>query len=248
MEFSRQEYWSGLPCPPPEDLPNPGTEPGSPTLQADSGGLNQQGSPPPWQGNAVVLEGCFCISLNKPDASCTPYMPCRFINISLEHKAHHGHMCCQPQSHLTGNSAMYKAFTTFSPTLWPASCVTRNTPSSVSQRPGCRRPGRGIQLRIKIQTHRTPSNQISRNPRLQSKHFLFTTGGEGSAVELLAKEMQIYTPFWVARLWLASPSSHRTKPARTEVRKQTHNPTLALSMLAFTVSFGGSWAERASLS
>ena len=33
--FSRQEYWSGLPCPPPEDLPNPGTESASlmsPTL------------------------------------------------------------------------------------------------------------------------------------------------------------------------------------------------------------------------
>ena len=29
MEFSRQEYWSGLPCPPPGDLPDPGTEPGS---------------------------------------------------------------------------------------------------------------------------------------------------------------------------------------------------------------------------
>ena len=27
--FSRQEYWSGLPCPPPGDLPNPGTEPES---------------------------------------------------------------------------------------------------------------------------------------------------------------------------------------------------------------------------
>ena len=27
MGFSRQEYWSGLPCPPPGDLPNPGTEP-----------------------------------------------------------------------------------------------------------------------------------------------------------------------------------------------------------------------------
>ena len=26
MGFSRQEYWSGLPCPPPGDLPNPGTE------------------------------------------------------------------------------------------------------------------------------------------------------------------------------------------------------------------------------
>ena len=29
MEFSRQEYWSGLPCPPLEDLPNPGIEPTS---------------------------------------------------------------------------------------------------------------------------------------------------------------------------------------------------------------------------
>ena len=34
--FSRQEYWSGLPCPPPGALPNPGIEPRSPTLQADS--------------------------------------------------------------------------------------------------------------------------------------------------------------------------------------------------------------------
>ena len=32
MGFSRQESWSGLPCPSPGDLPNPGTEPGSPTL------------------------------------------------------------------------------------------------------------------------------------------------------------------------------------------------------------------------
>ena len=30
--FSRQEYWSGLPFPPPGDLPNPGLEPVSPTL------------------------------------------------------------------------------------------------------------------------------------------------------------------------------------------------------------------------
>ena len=35
-EFSRQEYWSRLPFPSPGDLPNPGTEPGSPALQADS--------------------------------------------------------------------------------------------------------------------------------------------------------------------------------------------------------------------
>ena len=36
MEFSRQEYWSGLPFPSPGDLPTPGIEPGSPALQADS--------------------------------------------------------------------------------------------------------------------------------------------------------------------------------------------------------------------
>ena len=36
MGFSRQEYWSGLPFPSPGDLPNPGIEPGSPTLQTDA--------------------------------------------------------------------------------------------------------------------------------------------------------------------------------------------------------------------
>ena len=36
MEFSRQKYWSGLLCPSPEDLPDPGIKPGSPALRADS--------------------------------------------------------------------------------------------------------------------------------------------------------------------------------------------------------------------
>ena len=36
MEFSRQEHWSGSPCPSPGDLPDPGIKPGSPELQADS--------------------------------------------------------------------------------------------------------------------------------------------------------------------------------------------------------------------
>ena len=36
MGFSRQEYWSGLPFPSPEDLPNPGIKPGSPALQTDA--------------------------------------------------------------------------------------------------------------------------------------------------------------------------------------------------------------------
>ena len=36
MGFSRQEYWSGLPFPPPGDLPDPGIKPWSPALKADS--------------------------------------------------------------------------------------------------------------------------------------------------------------------------------------------------------------------
>ena len=36
MEFSRQEYWHGLPYPSPGALPDPGIEPRSPALQADS--------------------------------------------------------------------------------------------------------------------------------------------------------------------------------------------------------------------
>ena len=36
MEFSRQEYWSRYTLPSPGDLPDPGTEPSSPTLQVDS--------------------------------------------------------------------------------------------------------------------------------------------------------------------------------------------------------------------
>ena len=36
IEFSRQEYWSGVPFPSPGDLPDPGIEPRSPALQTDT--------------------------------------------------------------------------------------------------------------------------------------------------------------------------------------------------------------------
>ena len=39
MGFSRQQYWSGLPCPPPEDLPDPGIKPSSLTSPALAGGF-----------------------------------------------------------------------------------------------------------------------------------------------------------------------------------------------------------------
>ena len=44
MGFSRQEYWSGLPFPSPEDLPDPGIESRSPALQADSLSYELQGN------------------------------------------------------------------------------------------------------------------------------------------------------------------------------------------------------------
>ena len=45
MGFPRQEYWSGLPCPPPGDLPDPGIEPRSTALQADSLPTEPPGKP-----------------------------------------------------------------------------------------------------------------------------------------------------------------------------------------------------------
>ena len=43
MGFSRQEYWGGLPFPPPGDLPDPGTELMSPAWQADSSSSESPG-------------------------------------------------------------------------------------------------------------------------------------------------------------------------------------------------------------
>ena len=57
LGFSRQEHWSGLPCPPPGDLPNPRIEPRSPTLQVDSLPAEPQGKPSTknWEKNILLL-------------------------------------------------------------------------------------------------------------------------------------------------------------------------------------------------
>ena len=57
MEFSRQEYWSGLPFHSPGDLPNPGIELRSPTLQAD--GLSSEPPGKPLPANAEELRDGF---------------------------------------------------------------------------------------------------------------------------------------------------------------------------------------------
>ena len=56
MRFSRQEYWSGLPCPPPEDLPDPGIEPTSLMSPAWAGAACE--APGPNIGTVNTLESC----------------------------------------------------------------------------------------------------------------------------------------------------------------------------------------------
>ena len=71
-EFSRQEYWSGLPCPPPGDLPDPGTKPRSPASQAHSflsqppGKLKNTG-----MGNLSLFQGIFPTKELETGVSCT---------------------------------------------------------------------------------------------------------------------------------------------------------------------------------
>ena len=60
MEFSRPEYWSGLPFPSPGDLPNPGIEPRSPALQVDSLPAESPGKPKnPGVGSLSLLQRIF---------------------------------------------------------------------------------------------------------------------------------------------------------------------------------------------
>ena len=77
MEFSSQEYWSGLPFPPPGDPPNPGIEPLFLALQVDSLPLSHQGSPhvrhssfwsvlvTPIVSNTVVPKNCSKVKKKK---------------------------------------------------------------------------------------------------------------------------------------------------------------------------------------
>ena len=56
MGFSRQEYWSGLPVHSPGDIPDPGIEPRSPTLQADALTSEPTGSHSSWQIDGETME------------------------------------------------------------------------------------------------------------------------------------------------------------------------------------------------
>ena len=64
VESFKQEYWSRLPFPSPGDLPNPGIEPGSPALQADSLRSEPPGKPQ-GQNPQVKPELAYAISESR---------------------------------------------------------------------------------------------------------------------------------------------------------------------------------------
>ena len=59
MEFSRQEYWSGLPCPPSRDLPNSGIEPVSLMSPALASGLFTASAP--WEAHVCLYMKLYII-------------------------------------------------------------------------------------------------------------------------------------------------------------------------------------------
>ena len=68
MEFSRQEHWSGLPFPPPGDLPNPGIEPAS--LMSLTGKFFTTSAT--WEADPRLG---FCLCFSSPHVGCGGWMP-----------------------------------------------------------------------------------------------------------------------------------------------------------------------------
>ena len=79
---SRQEYWSGLPCPPPGDLSHPGVKPRPPTLQADSLPAEPRGKfTNTGVGSLSILQGIF-----PSKGSNLGLLHCRLILHYLRHQ------------------------------------------------------------------------------------------------------------------------------------------------------------------
>ena len=62
MGFSRQEYWSGFPCPPPGDLPDPGIEPAPLTPPALAGVFFTTSAA--WEAQCIAYRMSMLLSIN----------------------------------------------------------------------------------------------------------------------------------------------------------------------------------------
>ena len=106
--FARQEYWSGLPCPPPGDLPNPGIESRSHALQVDSLLTEPPAKPKNTAvGSLSLLQGIF---LTQESSQCL--LHCRQILSKLSYQGspisiYWGHTRASMVAHMVKNlSAM----------------------------------------------------------------------------------------------------------------------------------------------
>ena len=82
MGFSRQEYWSGLPFPSPGDLPDSGTEPRSPALQADAFTSEPPGKPKQRSDWRKIKNFMFAFPLNSPSPSSQAILHYEMVNIN----------------------------------------------------------------------------------------------------------------------------------------------------------------------
>lgn len=115
-----------------------------------------------------------------------PHMPFRFTYMSLERRAHTWTHVPSPLSwpqSRTGNSVMYDAFYTLLPTLWPASCVTRDC--SQARCPG----GQGVDVLGEVHSVKGQNTDTQdtfqpnkQEPWAPEQAFLFLTP-EGRAVK-----------------------------------------------------------------
>ena len=83
MGLSRQEYWSGLPCPPPGALPHPGMEARSvesPALQADSLPAELLGSP---MSITIITKITVCLPVELQETGADEYKWHPMINYAL---------------------------------------------------------------------------------------------------------------------------------------------------------------------
>ena len=93
MGFSRQEYWSGLPCPPPRDLPDPGIESSSLTSPALTGGFfttSRLGSPITYIRSKTVASNPLHTPLHYSSVSDISSIHCTICSIQCKHET-----CCR---------------------------------------------------------------------------------------------------------------------------------------------------------
>ena len=91
--FSSQQYWSGLPCPPPGDLPNPGIKPRSRALQAYSLPSEPPGKPKNTGVGILSLLQGILLPIQESNQS---FLHCREILYQLSYQGSQSVSCCTP--------------------------------------------------------------------------------------------------------------------------------------------------------